>query len=200
VVDRRGEETRTTTEEELRAATVGELKPLAGPIVIDDHDPEWSAWFEREAGRIRSILGSQVMLLEHVGSTSVPDLPAKPVIDMVLAVADSSDESTYAAALEAAGYVLHIREPGWFEHRLFRGPDTSIHLHVFTVGCPEIEQMRLFRDWLRTHPEDRELYETKKRELAKRAWKYGQNYADAKTAVVRQILERARAAPARHPR
>ena len=112
--------------------------------------------------------------------------------------ADSSDESTYAPALEAAGYVLHIREPDWFEHRLFKGPDTSIHLHVFTVGCPEIEQMRLFRDWLRTHPEDRELYEAKKRELAKQACKYGQNYADAKTGVVREILARARAAPARH--
>ncbi len=183
-----------TREEEIRAYTVGELKPLTAPIVICDYDPSWPSLFEREAARIRAALGDRVRLLEHAGSTSVAGLPAKPRIDIVLALADSSNEPAYVPDLEAAGYVLCIREPEWFEHRVFKGPDTDVNLHVFTIGCPEIDQMLLFRDWLRSHPEDRDLYANAKRELAKRTWKYTQEYADAKTAVVREILARARAA------
>jgi len=186
--------TKTTTAEQIRAYTVGELKPLTTPIVVSDYDPTWPSSFEREAARIRSLLGDRVALLEHAGSTSVAGLPAKPVIDMILAVPDSSDEPSYVPALETAGYVLRIREPEWFEHRVFKGPDTDINLHVFTVGCAEIEQMLLFRDWLRTHPEDRDLYAAQKRELAKREWQFTQHYADAKTGVVHEILARARAA------
>ena len=185
--------TKATTEAELRAYTIGELKPRLGPILLSDYDPAWPALFEREAARISSSLGARVKLLEHAGSTSVAQLPAKPVIDIVLAVSDSSDEATYLPALELAGYVLRIREPDWFEHRVFKGPDTDINLHVFTVGCAEIDQMLLFRDWLRAHPDDRELYAATKRELAQQTWKFVQNYADAKTSVVRDILARARA-------
>jgi GrpB-like predicted nucleotidyltransferase (UPF0157 family) len=182
-----------TTYEQVRAVTVGELKPLSGPIFISDYDPAWPAVFEREAARARSILGDTVKLLEHAGSTSVPGLPAKPIIDMILAVPDSADEPTYVSPLEAAGYVLRIREPDWFEHRLLKGPDTNINLHVFTVGCVEIDHMLLFRDWLRAHPEDRDLYAAKKRELARQEWKLVQDYAEAKTDIVQQILARARA-------
>jgi GrpB-like predicted nucleotidyltransferase (UPF0157 family) len=188
------EPTKTTTEDEIRTYTLGELKPRSGPILLSDYDPDWPLLFEREATRLRAVLGARVKLLEHAGSTSVAELPAKPVIDMVLAVPDSSDESTYVPALEIAGYVLRIREPRWFEHRVLKGPDTDILLHVFTVGCAEIDQMLLFRDWLRTHPEDRKLYAAAKRELAKREWKFIQHYADAKTGVVHEILARARAA------
>ena len=78
------------------------------------------------------------------------------------------------------------------KHRLLNGPDTNTNLHVFSRGCPEIERMLLFRDWLRSHDADRALYERTKRELAKRTWKYVQNYADAKTSVVEEIIARAR--------
>lgn len=179
------------TEEQLQAVTIGELVPLAGPIQIADYDPEWSRLFAREAERIRAALGDRVLLLEHVGSTSVPELAAKPRIDILLTVADSSDEPAYIPALEAAGYVLRIREPDWYEHRLFKGPDTALNLHVFSAGCPENDRMLLFRNWLRSNPSDRQLYENTKRELARKNWKYTQNYADAKTAVVEEILSRA---------
>jgi GrpB-like predicted nucleotidyltransferase (UPF0157 family) len=181
------------TEAEIRAAVVGELKPLEGPILLADYDPAWPVLFEREAARIRSALGDVALLVEHVGSTSVPGLAAKPIIDIVLAVPDSADEASYLPALEAAGYVLRIREPEWFEHRVFKGPDTNVNLHVFTVGAGEIERMLLFRDWLRVNPADRDLYLQTKRELVSRDWQYVQNYADAKTAVVDAIIERARA-------
>lgn len=183
------------TEEELRAVTVGELAPLAGPIEIVDYDPRWPALFEREAQGIRAALGDRVLLLEHVGSTSVPGLAAKPRIDILLVVADSADEPTYVPALEAAGYLLRIREPDWYEHRMFKGPDTEVNLHVLSEGCVEIERMLLFRDWLRRNDADRELYERTKRELAQRTWKYTQNYADAKTAVVEEIMARALGRP-----
>jgi GrpB-like predicted nucleotidyltransferase (UPF0157 family) len=181
------------TEEGIRAAVVGELKPLDGPILLADYDPAWPALFEREAARIRTALGDEAMLVEHVGSTSVPGLAAKPIIDIVLAVPDPADEASYVPALEAAGYVLRIREPEWFEHRVFKGPDTNVNLHVFTVGAGEIERMLLFRDWLRANLSERDLYLQTKRELVTRSWQYVQNYADAKTAVVDAIIERARA-------
>ena len=93
--------------------------------------------------------------------------------------------------------VASIREPGWHQHRLFKGPDTDINLHVFSLGCTEIDRLLIFRDWLRHNDADRDLYERSKRELAKRTWKYVQNYADAKSSVVEEILARARAAT--HP-
>jgi GrpB-like predicted nucleotidyltransferase (UPF0157 family) len=190
------------TEDEIRAAVVGELGPLEGPILLAEYDPAWPALFEREAARIRAALGETAVRVEHAGSTSVPGLAAKPIIDIVLEVPDSADEASYIPALEAAGYVLRIREPEWFEHRVFKGPDTNVNLHVFTAGADEIERMLLFRDWLRANPADRDLYEQTKRELVTRRWQYVQNYADAKTAVVDAIIERARGATAvgSHPR
>jgi GrpB-like predicted nucleotidyltransferase (UPF0157 family) len=178
-------------EEELRAVTIGDLEPLAKPVELVDYDPAWPGLFDREAGRIRGALGDQARVLEHTGSTSVPGLAAKPIIDMTLAVPDSADEDAYLPALEAAGYVLRIREPEWYEHRVFRGPDTNVNLHVFSEGCPEIDRMVGFRDWLRSNPADRELYERTKRELAAKKWDYVQDYADAKTAVVEEIVARA---------
>ena len=182
-----------TSEEALRAVTIGELAVLAGPVQLSGYDPGWPALFEREAARIRKALGDQVRLLEHAGSTSVPGLAAKPIIDMVLAVAGSRAEADYVPQMEASGYVLRIREPDWYEHRLFRGTDPASNIHVFTEGTPEIDRMLAFRDWLRSHDEDRILYERTKRELAAREWKYVQHYADAKTEVVEAIIARASA-------
>jgi GrpB-like predicted nucleotidyltransferase (UPF0157 family) len=171
--------------------TIGELAILAGPVELVAYDPAWPATFEREAARIRAALGDQVRLLEHAGSTSVPGLSAKPIIDIVLGVADSADETIYGPAMEAAGYVLRIREPEWLEHRVFKGTDPAVNIHVFTEGIAEIERMLAFRDWLRSHDDERHLYEQTKRELAARHWKYVQHYADAKTEVVEAIIARA---------
>ncbi len=177
-------------DEEIRAATIGEPTRADGPIHLAEYDPVWPALYEREAARILSILGDRVRSLEHAGSTSVPGLSAKPIIDMVLAVPDSADESAYVPPMVASGYVLRIREPDWFEHRLFKGPDTNINLHTFSDGCPEIARMLAFRDRLREHDDERIRYEDTKRELASREWTYVQYYADAKGAVVEGIIER----------
>jgi len=179
------------SDEEIRTAVVGELDEYNATIHLAEYDPEWPRLYEREAERIRSALGPTALRIEHTGSTSVPRLAAKPLIDIVLVVADTRDEDAYVPPLEAAGYRLRIREPDWHEHRLFKGPDTNVNVHTFSDGCEEVERMVVFRDWLRTHDDDRELYLSAKRELAAREWKYVQNYADAKSAVVEQILERA---------
>lgn len=128
------------SDKELRKITIGDLKPHNAQITIVEYDPDWPQIFEREANRIRSVLGKKALQIEHVGSTSVPGLCAKPIIDIVLVVEDSADEPSYVPALEAAGYSLRIREPEWFEHRLFKGPDTDINLHVFSKGTSEIAE------------------------------------------------------------
>jgi GrpB-like predicted nucleotidyltransferase (UPF0157 family) len=178
-------------DEQLQAVTVGVRMPHNAPVTLEEYDPAWPALFDREAERIREALGDLVVRLEHTGSTSVPGLAAKPIIDITLVVPDSGDEAAYAPLLEAAGYVLRIREPDWHQHRLFKGPDTDVNLHVFSRGSVELERMVGFRDWLRTHPEDRDLYLRTKRDLAARTWRHVQHYADAKTAVVEEIIARA---------
>jgi GrpB-like predicted nucleotidyltransferase (UPF0157 family) len=180
------------SEEALRAAWVVEPPRLAGKVQVVDYDPEWPRLFRREADRIRAALGERVVRLEHVGSTSVPGLAAKAIIDILLVVPDSSDEPAYLPELEAAGYVLVIREPEWHQHRCFKGPDTNVNLHVYSPGSPEIERYLLFRDRLRDHPEDRARYQRVKRELAERDWTYVQEYADAKSEIVEEIIARAR--------
>jgi GrpB-like predicted nucleotidyltransferase (UPF0157 family) len=147
-------------EEYLKAHTIGDLGPLRARVRISEYDPEWPLLFEREAERIRTALGERALRIEHTGSTAVPGLPAKPVIDILLVVADSSRESDYFPALEQAGYRLRIREPEWHQHRMFKGPDTDVNLHVFSPDAGEVERMLVFRDRLRANAEDRELYDS----------------------------------------
>jgi GrpB-like predicted nucleotidyltransferase (UPF0157 family) len=179
-------------EAEIRAATVGEPKVHDGTIDLADYDPAWPDLFTSESDRIRSTLGDVARALEHVGSTSVPGLAAKPAIDIVLVVPDPANEAAYVPALEAIGYVLRIREPDWYEHRMLARNEPSEQIHVFAEGGPEIERMLVFRNRLRGNRADRDLYERTKRQLARRKWRYVQNHADAKTAVVNDIIARTR--------
>jgi GrpB-like predicted nucleotidyltransferase (UPF0157 family) len=181
-----------TSEEYLKAVTIGERRPLDGPVELADYNPEWPEQFRREEEKISGALGDRALQVEHVGSTSVPGLTAKPIIDIVLVVADTTDEPAYVPDLEAEGYRLRIREPDWFEHRLLKRAEPSVNLHVFPARCEEIDRMLAFRDHLRSHEADHELYERTKRELAARNWRYTQHYADAKGEVVEEILARSR--------
>lgn len=166
---------------------------LDAPVVLAEHDPEWMQQYAEEERRIRRALGPQARRVVHVGSTAVPGLAAKPVIDVVLEVSDSADEGAYVPRLEAIGYALHLREPAWHEHRLLKLTSPAVNLHVFTDGSSETERMVLLRDRLRAVPEERARYERAKRELASRRWAHVQDYADAKSGVVEAIVERAAA-------
>lgn len=183
-------------EETLRAVTIGELVPHQTKIVIADYNPAWPSWYEWDRVRIATALGETAMSIDHVGSTSVPGLPAKPIIDVLLQVPDSTDEESYVPALEALGYVLRIREPDWLEHRLVRRlsePPHDVNVHVFSPvhAENEITRMLSFRNWLRTHDDDRDHYAATKRKLSTRDWRYVQEYAEAKTDVVEGILTKA---------
>ena len=162
-----------------------------GRVRLLEHDPKWPYLFEREARRVRDALGDRVLLLEHVGSTSVPGLCAKPCVDILLVVADSADEPAYVPDLESAGYSLAVREPEWYEHRVLKGSEVNLNLHVFSQGCAEVDRMLLFRDHLRADGEARERYATVKRDLAERTWERIQDYADAKSDIVEKILSEA---------
>jgi GrpB-like predicted nucleotidyltransferase (UPF0157 family) len=157
------------------------------PVVIEDYDPAWAGRYEAVAAALRDALGDLVLGLEHVGSTSVPGLAAKAVIDVDLVLAGTEDESHYVPALEKLGYVLVLREPWWHGHRMLVDADEDVHLHVWPLGSPEVIRHRLLRDWLRTHPEDRELYASTKRRLAREA---GDDYGMAKSDVIDAIFER----------
>ncbi|SET22591.1 GrpB family protein [Geodermatophilus poikilotrophus] len=185
-------------DEELQEVTVGRLDLHEAPITLAPYDTGWPRLFSREADRLRTALGPVALRIEHVGSTSVPGLVAKPVIDVLLVVPDPADEPGYVPQLEAAGYVLRIREPGWFEHRLLKGPDTDVNLHVFGPGAAEVERVLRFRDRLRGDDAARDRYARTKRELARRTWRHVQDYADAKSAVVEEILA-ARTGPGQRP-
>lgn len=161
-------------------------------IHLADPDPAWPRQYAATADAIRGALSDRVEVLEHVGSTSVPGLPAKPIIDILLLVADPADEAAYVPDLEDAGFTLHLREPDWHEHRLLKRTDPVVNLHVFAAGSLEAERMLLFRDRLRSHPEERDGYARTKRDLAARTWETVQDYADAKSGFVEEIIARAR--------
>ena len=159
-------------------------------------DPEWPRQYAVVAARIRQALGSVAVVVEHVGSTSVPGLAAKPFLDVLLLVPEPSDEAAYVPGLEAAGFLLHVREPDWHQHRFLRAHDPEVQIHVFAVDSEEAERMLLFRDRLRVNEEERALYEETKRRLAAKSWTRVQDYADAKSEVVEEVIARARAARA----
>lgn len=165
-----------------------------GPIEIVEPDPSWPAQYEELARRIRGALGERVLDLEHVGSTSVPGLAAKPLIDIDLTVADSRDEAAYVPALEAAGFELRIREPSWHEHRCFGATAAPrAYLHVWSPDCPEAIRHRMLREWLRDHADDRELYAATKRAAAaatNAADGILMDYNQRKEPVIREILDR----------
>jgi GrpB-like predicted nucleotidyltransferase (UPF0157 family) len=180
------------TDEDLAAIRVGgAVTPHNAKIDLAPYDPTWPAQYEAQAARIRLALGDAALVLEHVGSTSIPGVGAKPILDILLAVADSTDEDAYAPALTAQGYRLHVREPDWHEHRLLKGEQPAVNLHVFTIGCDEIGRMLAFRDRCREHPEERLLYAEAKQRLASRTWRHIQHYANAKSEIVEAIIARA---------
>ncbi|MEO6652827.1 MAG: GrpB family protein [Ilumatobacteraceae bacterium] len=160
-------------------------------VTLVDADPGWPATYELLRRRIVGALGERIVTIAHVGSTSVPGLSAKPVIDIVVEIDDAADEPRYLPAVQLVGFELRRREPDWYEHRVFRLDDPASNLHVFGVGCDEVARMLRFRDRLRVDAADRDRYEQVKRELAAQDWSTVQHYADAKSDVVTAILARA---------
>ena len=163
-------------------------------LKIAEYDASWPAQYERLADLIRNALGPAVLALDHVGSTAVPGLAAKPSIDLDLTVADGAAESTYVPALEACGFQLIVREAWWYGHRLLRHREPAGNLHVWSPHCPEAARHLIFRDWLRANPDECELYLRAKRAASEETMADAGNveaYNAHKQAVIRQIYGRA---------
>ena len=175
--------------EQVGAGLVGEPPQRWQSIVVEDYDPAWTDRYAAVRAALEAALGDRIAGLEHVGSTSVPGLAAKPVIDVDLLLADP-DEPAYLPALERIGYRLVLREPWWHGHRMLVDAAEGVHLHVWPREAPEPIRHRLFRDWLREHPEDRDLYADTKRRLARDTVERPGDYSLAKNAVIDQIFER----------
>jgi GrpB-like predicted nucleotidyltransferase (UPF0157 family) len=160
------------------------------PIEVVPYDPAWPETFVRWQARLRSQLADGVGI-EHVGSTSVPGLDAKPVVDIQVSVADVADEDGYVAGCEAAGLMFRSRDDA---HRYFRPPFDQprvVHVHVCAVGSDWERDHLLFRDYLRTHPDACDAYATTKREAAALWRDDSMGYTEAKSDVILQILDAA---------
>lgn len=157
-------------------------------IELVAYDAAWAARFERERSRIAAALGDRARRIDHIGSTAVVGLIAKPIIDVDVSVAHPEDEGAYVPALERAGYRLRVRESG---HRMLRTSELDVHVHVCSAGSDWERRHLLFRDWLRRDVDDRERYAEAKRQLALRDWPDMNAYAAAKGAVIKQISVRA---------
>ncbi|WP_183002170.1 GrpB family protein [Achromobacter sp. UMC71] len=164
-------------------------KPAPETIAVVPYDPAWPGLYERLAAEIAGALGSAMLAIDHVGSTAVPGLPAKPVIDIDVAVADPADEAAYVPALEAIGYLLTVREPSWHQHRCLQRASPRINLHVFAPDCPENIRHTMFRDWLRGHPEDLGRYAQAKHAAALGVYQVT-DYNRRKQDVLRDIYGR----------
>lgn len=179
-----------SSDERTTSSTIRHPVAVNGPIIIVPYNPTWPTQYDHAAANIRAALGDRIVSLQHIGSTSVPGLPAKPIIDIQLLVEDSGDEAAYATPLEEAGYTLRIREPEWEQHRVFKGANPDVNVHVFSRGSQQSLRDLAFRDRMRNHDDERDLYAAFKLDLAARTWAYMQDYTDAKSEVIDQIVAR----------
>lgn len=169
---------------------IGGLEKRA--IEIVPYSPDWALRFQSHAARIKAALGKVALRIEHIRSTSVEGLAAKPIVDILVVIADPSQEDRYLPVMLSAGYELRVREPDLDQHRMFRTPERDVHIHIFPPSSGEIERHLLFRDFLRANPSACEQYARLKRDLSRREWKDMNEYAQAKTKFIEETLRRAR--------
>ena len=159
-----------------------------GEVRLAEHDPAWAGCFRRERLRLRRALGPRLLAIEHIGSTAVPDLPAKPIIDIALRVRRLRDLASLMRTLAALGY-RHLGEHGLPGRQFFvRGEPVTHHLHVVAVRSPHWAVWLRFRDRLRADPAARALYAAGKRQLARRFATRRAAYTRGKTPLVRRLL------------
>lgn len=169
------------------------FRKYPSPIEIVEPNLDWPRQYQDAKKKIQDALASNLVSIDHVGSTSVPTLPAKSVIDIDLVVADIEDEASYVPALEAAGFQFLTREPAWHRHRFFCGYEPSVNLHVWGPGCPEVVRHVLLRDWLREHADDCQAYAQTKRDAAEATHASGGDlfdYNSHKNPFLRELLDK----------
>ncbi|NKI18578.1 GrpB family protein [Spongiibacter sp. KMU-166] len=162
-------------------------------VALCYYNPDWPGQYETEAVKIRRALRNHVLQIEHIGSTAVPLLAAKPIIDILLVIADPGVEAEYLPALLQTGYQLRVREPKDDQHRMLRTLARDVHIHIYPPWSGEVDRYLLFRDQLRASENDRIEYERTKRRLSQKVWADMNDYAAAKSEIVEAIIARRRA-------
>jgi len=166
-------------------------------VVIVEYDPQWPTLYEEEKDRILAVVGRVIVAVEHIGSTAVPGLGAKPIIDIMAAVPHLADAEQCIEPLETIGYE-YVPEYNDIipERRYFhKGPPEgrTHHLHIVELTSEFWERHLLFRDFLRTHPEEAQQYDLLKKELAVRFRSNREAYTDAKTSFIESVVAKAQA-------
>ncbi|MFZ1382104.1 MAG: GrpB family protein [Scrofimicrobium sp.] len=179
------------------------IKPRRAKIELSEYDARWPLQAESIRLRLLEALGMRAIRIEHIGSTSVEGLVAKPVIDIDVTVADPAKEDAWLPLLEQQGFILTVREPWWHEHRMLRGGQRAddciaptdggpaANIHIFGPDSPELIKHIVFRNWLRISPDDRERYATAKRVAASVPDPLTTEYNARKQEVIREIFQRA---------
>ena len=192
-VARRWKNCVVTTTPKPRRPDVEETDLVGGnevrELTVVSYDDSWHAIFAAQRERLLTALGSTPVEIEHIGSTSVPWLAAKPIIDILIIVDDITAEEDYLDPLIAAGYLLRVRGPG---RRMVRTPGRDVHVHILQTGDDAIDAYLVFRDHLRSNADDRVLYASTKHSLIEQGFTDMNAYSDAKTDVIAAIMARAR--------
>jgi len=173
---------------------------LVGPVLLVDYDPMWPLLYEDERGRILDAVGGLVLAVEHIGSTAIPGMVAKPIIDIMAGVEGSREADGCIDPLRALGYLDVTPTPGgpevddWY-YCLGKGAHSvGYHLHLVRFGGRHWEDHILFRDYLRSNPEVADDYARLKRRLAPLYGLDRRSYTDGKTAFIEGVISRARRA------
>lgn len=170
------------------------IPPDTKPVSIVEPRDSWQKDGEALIQQIRDAIGPRAIRLDHIGSTSVGGMPAKPIIDVDLTIADPSKEEEWLPQLEDTGLILTVREPWWFHHRMLETPERDAHIHVFGPDSAEPLKHLVLRNWLRESEEDRQLYAQTKRDAAAETVARGETlneYNQRKQEVLRAIYQRA---------
>ena len=164
-------------------------KPQPEIIEVLPYDEQWSQIYLTQKKLILAELGNTILSIEHIGSTSVPNLSAKLVIDIDLIVEDPNQEDLYVSKLHKLGYDLTVREPSWYGHRMLRLDAPRVNLHIFPPMCPEHWRHLLFKEWLMNHPDDLFLY-CKAKEEAQNQVENSHEYNGKKQPVIHKIYQK----------
>lgn len=163
-------------------------------VEVVPHDPRWRQAFQAEAKRVAAALGENAVAIHHVGSTAIPGIYAKPVIDLLVEVRDVTEADGRSPAMESLGYQV-MGEFGIPGRRYFRKDDQegtrTHHIHAFQAGSGEVERHLAFRDYLIAHPEDAQRYSELKRKLASEHPQSMDAYMDGKDGFIKEMERRA---------
>jgi GrpB-like predicted nucleotidyltransferase (UPF0157 family) len=165
---------------------------MSEPIIVMPYDQQWPILFQEISQRMKSVLGEAALRIDHIGSTSVPNLDAKPIIDIQVSVTSLEPLDTYKSPLESIGFIYQADNPDLTKRYFRENPgDRRTHIHVRKAGSWSEQFALLFRDYLRTHPTECETYASEKYRLMDKYQNERDLYVEGKGPIIYAIIQRA---------